>query len=395
MSARRISLCLSGTDLHLLYLDLDGFPYERLQTPDNIWHARHAVPNPNRTTFQAVKLVQGAGSLLFVIGLDTAGRLSCIASDEEGRWAGDFARLPNQSGIAFTCFDAVGVGDGGIVVVAVSTGQVAYTQTTLDGVNWSQPGWSNQPTSSYPYPSDPYGVSENYEAPFPPTFMAASIGSSQPWEDGLGAPVIAGLAPGPHENFPVVLCTDENGDWQWGDVPSISETTYHRGTGKQITIKSLPYQAIIRDLYFGPILLLLGADGNIYCNIPTDDLLWDWTHHGEALPNPNGLFFTKAVVAAGYPNSPDHAEKLQVIAVSKQDQLPYLIWHDGTDAHFGRSAWNWAGPLPMPFPAKKVTDFDVAGGATALVVAYLATDGTFFTNSQDQQGAWDVYGPLN
>jgi len=29
------------------------------------------------------------------------------------------------------------------------------------------------------------------------------------------------------------------------------------------------------------------------------------------------------------------------------------------------------------------------------VVAYLATDGTFFTNSQDQQGAWDVYGPLN
>jgi len=42
-----------------------------------------------------------------------------------------------------------------------------------------------------------------------------------------------------------------------------------------------------------------------------------------------------------------------------------------------------------------VSDLDIAGGVTALHVAYLATDGTVFMNSQDQKGAWDVCGPLD
>lgn len=278
MSAGRISLCLSGTNMHLAYIDLNGFPYEHIQTPDGAWTARLAVPNPDRTVFQAVRLVKGAGALLFLIGLDTAGRLCCITNDEEAGWAGNFSRLPNQTDIAFTCFDAVGAEDGGLVVVAVSASQQCYTQSTPDGVNWTQPGWSNRPTSSYSYPSDPYGISESYEAPFPPTFSTVAIRWVPPWEAGPGAPVIAGLTPGPHENLPLVLCTDANGNWQWDDMPWITETTYHRGTGEPITIKSLPYKAVIRDLYFGPILLLLGTDGNLYCNTPADGSPFDWTH---------------------------------------------------------------------------------------------------------------------
>jgi hypothetical protein len=394
MASGRISLHFSGSSTRLAHLTPDGLPFEQLQTPDGAWRDAQAVPNPDQTEFKAVKLVRGIGSSVMLIGLDSSGRLACSAGDEHGNWAENFIWLPTQAGMTFTCFDAVWTDLEGIVVIAVSTANVAYTQSTADGVTWTQPGWRNRPISPYPYPSDPYGVSERYQGCFPPTFTTVAIRSSSPDDGGFGAPVIAGLAPVPNENIPLVLCTDKSRNWQWGAVPAIRETSYHRGTGEKIDIESTPYAAIINDLFFGPALLLLGADGNIYCNVPTDGRLDNWTHDGQPLPNPSGLCFTKAVVAAGYPNSRDQPGKLQVVALSEQDRIPCLIWHGGPDQRDDRSAWNWAGPLPALFPTRKIADLDIATGGMALQVACLATDGTVILNSQDQQGVWHVHGPL-
>jgi hypothetical protein len=357
MSAGSISLWFNagggpeGGNLHLVYVDAaTGFPYEYLQTPNNVWSAKKAVNNPDETVFQAVKLVQGIGSTVMLIALDNTGRLRYTTSDDNGHWADNFTMLPNESKIDYSGFDAVWNVNAGIVVVAVGPGPVAYTQSTSDGATWSQPGWSNRPTSFSPYSFTNFDggwTVQPWDAPWPPNFSPVAISNNGPVREEDSAPVIAGLANGvpaagsyqeygpPIFNLitaPLILASDVNGslDWQWSSVPS-SQTPGYTTSGPALMTNAPPYPVGVSftDLDLDPILLLLGTDGNLYYDAPTGGLPSTWTYN-QALPNPDGLSFTKAKVGGGYPINIDAGTvTLVVVAINGQDQFPYLLLYDG------------------------------------------------------------------
>jgi hypothetical protein len=412
MSAGKISMYFSGTNLHLVHLDANGSPWENIQPPNNEWGPKKQLPNPDQIVFQAIRLVFAFGSAtVMLIALDvppgasagSPGRLWFATSDDQGNWS-NFNRLPNQSGLNFSCFDAVQNVNEGIVIAAVSNG-VAYSQSAPDGVTWSQPSWSNQPTPSEPYSwwsstGQVYGP-QIYTTPWPPNFSAVSIANNGPVHEEDSAPVIAGLLPttviagstGEQGAAPLVLYTDTNGDWQWGSVPQASvQIDWRRQTW---TYNPPPYPVALVDLYLGPILLLVGSDGNLYFDQPTDGLDSNWTYFnpptGPALPNPDGLTFTKAKVVNGFPINQDTGSgTLVVVAVNSQDQFPYLILCNGFSS-MQSGTWEYGNQLPPLNPAKQVVDFDVTMGITALQVAYLTPQNEVFINFQVPDGGWGVY----
>jgi hypothetical protein len=424
MSAGKISLWLNRSgfennsgNLHLAFLDAAGALWEYLQTPDNNWNSKQSISSPDKITFQSAKLVQGIASTVMLIALDTSGGSTGLlwyaTSDDNGDWS-NFTQLANQDETKFSCFDAVFIPYLGVVVGAVSEDEgLTYTQTTTDGVTWSQPGWNNQPVSPLLYSF--FGAAPNeppiaYYPPWPPQFNNVVMGDNGDVRQGDNAPLIAGLAKVPSggaqaSNVPLALYNDSSNDnWQWSVVPTVQKAT----TGGEWTANYPPYPVSFSDLYFaggqgsyGPFLLLLGTDGNIYFIIATNGGVDDWTYYNASLPNPSGLFFTKAKMATGYVQNPDYFGNLQVVAINREDQVPYLIWHDDSVPDPTQGWWNYFGQLPAPNPVRKVLDFDVSMGASlatnqpALQVAYLAKDSSVFINYQTPDGNWSVYGGLD
>jgi hypothetical protein len=427
MSAGRISLWFNGGgngNLHLVFLDaLTNLPFEFIQTPDNVWGTKNPVPDPDRPsiTFQAIKLIQGVGSVVMLIGLDTGGRLWYTTSNDNGGWATNFTRLPNEGNVNFTCFDAVTNVNEGIVVVAsgqaTGTGEMSFTQSTKDGVTWSQPwgngsvgiaGWSNTPnqSSSYSYGDVRSGIQAT-ETPFyptfPPTFSNVAISNNSPESEGDSAPVIAGLTSvfaGPSGGgwlvVPLVLYTDTDGNWQWSLVPSVQITS--AGAHFRATWQVPPYPVPISDLHLGPVLLLVGADGNVYYDTSNGGLMSSWSYSGS-LPNVAGLSISKAKVSDGFPmNAETGTGALVVVVINSSDGFPYFFQYEGytffQPNESPNANWQYMGQLPPLNPAKKVVDFDIAFGISALQVAYLAEDGSLYVNFQVQDGGWGVF-PLS
>ncbi len=440
MAAGKISLYYSGTNLHLVYLQNDDSAWEYIQTPNNTWSAKNQLPSAMPPGgFQAIKLVQGVGSTVMAIGLDTSGPNStggvlwCATSDDNGNWNG-FTQLPNNVNdqeIYFSSFDAVsGLSPQGVVVAAISPNGTTYTQTTPDCVNWTQPGWSGPANNSTPYnqilqawpkgikPPTPY-------SPWPPSFsqVAAGVAGAVQSSGGPSAysnfPVIAGLDPNLEDerNTPLPLFGTAQSSinalsWQWPwSLPSTTQqelVLVEPGNQEKMEPFNVPaYPVSFKDVFYynsttwwGPILLLLGNDGQLYfIEAAALGAPESWNYYAPSpLQTSVAKTFTKARMAMGFawPNgtNSDGVGNIQLVAVDNEYQFAYLFWQDGSQPNPLASNWNYAGPLPTLTPAKQIVDFDIAMGATALQVAYLASDGSVFINFQTQD-TWGVYGGLD
>jgi hypothetical protein len=415
MSAGKISMWFNHNagqgNLHLVYLNSAGSLVEYRQTPDNQWTDQQVINNPGGISFQSVKLVQGVSSSVMLIALDTNGGLWFSTSDDNGGWDGDFAWIPNQP-VTFISFDAAFVFNVGIVVAATGytpgNSNTTYTLTAADGVFWAESGvnwspwaWSNQPPLPTPFYT---GVNRNNGTPvafdfsWPPSFSPLVVGDNGNVDEGENAAIIAGISSG----IPLVLYNDPtNSNWQWSQMPT-APTEFSWGSGLRLKSELLnapPCPVQISDISFcegegpySPILLLVGL-GNLYVIAPTDDVA-GWSYYAAgALPNP-GFTFIQAKMAVGFPQfyNEGNVGNLQVIAINTGNQLAYRIYQNTAESSPLQGNWNWGGALQTLNPSRKIVDFDICMGITALQVAYLAEDGSVFLNYQNQLDEWGVYG---
>jgi hypothetical protein len=180
--------------------------------------------------------------------------------------------------------------------------------------------------------------------------------------------------------------------------------SYQAGTHRAfVNFNVPPYSTDINDIYFcdgqnvlGPILLLLGADGNLYFIAATNGNVAGWSYYGPGpLPNPGKLMFTKAKMALGYPVS-NYLGNLQVIAMA--GGLPYVLSQNAAGSVPLQGGWSAPSQLNLQTnPNTTVNDFDVlrGNGIQIVQVAYLMSDGSICLNFQQADGNWYPAAPLD